>query len=662
MATTLPHIPEIPGASEEAVATSITHPAAPAITPGSRWRPSHILWIAGLWLAIFVASLWSPPLLDDADATHAQATQAMLATGDLVTLHVDGVRYLEKAPLPYWISAVSLRIFTSPRTLDRTAAFAMHLPLALTVLGLALLGYVWSRRAFGSHAAFYTAIFTLTAAGVFLFTRIFIPDALLSLLLAVSLCTMLRALDPANSHARLDANVMWIALALAVLTKGLVALVLYGGSAILFLFFTRSSHEASRWRRLAPVSGPLLFLAIAAPWHILAGLRNTGGADGHGFFWFYFVNEHILRFLGRRIPRDYNKLPALLYWTLHAVWLFPWSLFAPAAVWAWIRQRPTLARTQFARHSALLLTIYCSLVLVFFSLSTNQEYYTFPVYLPLLMLIAAALSRPHQPAPLRRSLGFSYAAFTLLGLAVAAALFYGLWSARHLPYNPDIGSVLAHRDVGDYTLSMSHFFDLTGPSFAALRLPATMALLAFLLGPGIAWGLHLRRRAQPAILVVALTSAVFLIAAHIALVRFAPMLSSRDFAETIQTLEQQRRIEPSSEVLLYGDQAFGSSIPFYLHRQVLLVDGRSTSMLFGSTFPDAPPIFLTPAQLAAQWGHGPRKLLFVPLEQRDTVDRLLGTHTLLLHKASGKALLTDRPLDTPANTAHIDTRSQPTRP
>jgi hypothetical protein len=92
------------------------------------------------------------------------------------------------------------------------------------------------------------------------------------------------------------------------------------------------------------------------------------------------------------------------------------------------------------------------------------------------------------------------------------------------------------------------------------------------------------------------------------------------------------------------------------------VDGRSTSMLFGSTFPDAPPIFLTPAQLAAQWGHGPRKLLFVPLEQRDTVDRLLGTHTLLLHKASGKALLTDRPLDTPANTAHIDTRSQPTRP
>jgi hypothetical protein len=64
-------------------------------------------------------------------------------------------------------------------------------------------------------------------------------------------------------------------------------------------------------------------LAIAAPWHILAGLRNTGGMDGHGFFWFYFVNEHVLRFLGRRIPRDYNKLPGYLYWSLNLVWLFP---------------------------------------------------------------------------------------------------------------------------------------------------------------------------------------------------------------------------------------------------------------------------------------------------------------------------------------------------
>ncbi len=103
----------------------------------------------------------------------------MLHTGDWVTLHVNGIRYLEKPPLPYWIAACSLRIFGEN-------SFAIHLPLALTVLGLALLGYAWSRRAFSERAAFYTALFTLTSTGVFLFTRIFIPDALLSLLLALS--------------------------------------------------------------------------------------------------------------------------------------------------------------------------------------------------------------------------------------------------------------------------------------------------------------------------------------------------------------------------------------------------------------------------------------------------------------------------------------------
>jgi hypothetical protein len=511
---------------------------------------------------------------------------------------------------------------------------------------------------------------------------------------------------------------MWTTLALAVLTKGLVALVFLIGTAILYLALT---GEYRRWRALKPFTGGLLFVAIAAPWHILAGLRNTGGMNGHGFFWFYFINEHFLRFLGRRVPMDYNKLPGYLYWSLHLVWLFPWALFGgllvsntflalkryntahplePDQIAYWqpyavaivgvalrdllhipylftvlvalllfvlqtLRRRqaklpkgtPLLHTETPAQRTTLLLAMFSALVLVFFSLSTNQEYYTFPVYLPLLMLLAAALAQTEQSAESRSSLtpysllpvSFAHAAFTFIGLAISLALAYGLWISRRIPYVPDIGAVLAHRGVGDYTLSMSSLFDLTGPSFAALRLPAAIALAAFAVGPGLAWILRARNRNLAATMAVALTSAAFLIAAHIALVRFAPMLSSEDFAVRIQQLEASGQISRDNTLLLFGDQAYGSSIPFYLNRPMsrpaLLVDGRSSSMLFGSTFPDAQPLFLTPAQLMAEWGTGERKILFVPLERCDDADRLLGPHQFLLKETSGKALITDRPLD-----------------
>jgi 4-amino-4-deoxy-L-arabinose transferase-like glycosyltransferase len=719
--------------------------------------PHHsvaLLFLTALWLLLFFASLFTPPLLDDADATHANAARHMVLSGDLVTLHVNGIRYLEKAPLPYWLVALSFRIFGFN-------TFAVHLPQAIAVLLLALLGYRWASAAFGARTAFYTGLSLLTSAGVFLFTRIFIPEILLSLFLCTALYTLLQSLQtcisevtgeskisgeivsekidinekttvilsegsrsliaraevegPAvalpHSHPRAHAYLMWTALALAVLTKGLVALVFFLGAAIVYLILT---GEYKNWRALKPFTGSLLFLAIAAPWHILAGLRNTGGMNGHGFFWFYFINEHFLRFLGRRYPMDYNKLPGYLFWSLHLVWLFPWALFlgtllqpAWAAIQRYIATIPspstnqtfywqpyatiavglflqntahvpyfftvlialalfvlhTLYRRQqshpygtpllridtFPQRTTLLLSLFSTLVLVFFSLSTNQEYYTFPAYLPLLILLAAALVYAERTfttdTSSRRSITTAHAAFTVLGAAISLTLAYGLWTSRSLPFVPDIGELLAHRNVGDYTLSMSHLFDLTGPSFAALRLPATLAALAFAVGPAIAWLLRSRNRHLASTTAIALTSAVFLIAAHIAFARFAPMLSSKTFADTIQRLEATQSISPKNTVLLYGDQAYGSSIPFYLGPQVSLVDGRSTSMLFGGTFPDAPPIFLTQQDLLNAWGKGERKLLFVPLEKRDDVDRFLGDNKILLKETSGKALFTDRPLD-----------------
>jgi 4-amino-4-deoxy-L-arabinose transferase-like glycosyltransferase len=641
-------------ASQTMTSPTLSAPLAPSATlppePVSGPRRSiAVLTIFSLWLLIFFASLFAPPLLDDADATHANAARHMVVSGDLVTLKVNGIRYLEKAALPYWLDAISFRIFGFN-------TFAAHLPEVIGVLLLALLGYHWSRRAYGDRAAFYTGTSILTAAGVFLFTRIYIPEVLLSLFLMVSLYCLLQIFETRASRPGLYAYAMWTALALAVLTKGLVALVFFGGAAIFYLAIT---GEWRSLRKTKPVSGLLLFFAIAAPWHILAGIRNTGGMNGHGFFWFYFVNEHFLRFLGKRYPKDYNKLPGYLYWSLHLVWLFPWSLFAPIAfLQGWrLRKQRVLAQSSFQAKTTLLLAIYATLVLVFFSLSTNQEYYTFPAYLAMLTLLAVALARSeasyNEDRVSRRWIVVAHAIYTVVGLAAALALGYGLWSSRKLPFVPDIGELLAHRGVGDYTLSMSHFFDLTGPSFAALRLPAVLAALAFAIGPAVAWWLRTRRRHLASTTAIAITSTVFLIAAHIAFVRFSPMLSSANLAQMILQLEDNHLVSGDSQVLLFGDQAYGSSIPFYLGKIVYLVDGRSTSMLFGSTFPDAPPIFLTHDDLKKSWGTGQRKILFVPLEKRDEVDRLLGNNKVLLTETSGKALFTDRPLDRPLNQTPI---------
>jgi len=693
-------------------------------------RPRHAATILfGLWFLLFFAALFAPPILDDADATHASAARAIATTGDLVTLRVDGVRYMEKAPLPYWLAALSFRLFGFN-------AFAAHLPQALAVLLLMLLGHRWANQAFGARTGFYTAIAILTSVGVFLFTRVLIPEALLSLLLGASLFAFLRTLGPIASPSdsiQLRSSgirerpseafyagplfypyVMWGSLALAVLTKGLVALVFFFATTFLFLLLTGTLAD---WRKLRPATGLLLFLAIAAPWHILASLRNTGGLDGHGFFWFYFINEHVLRFLGKRIPADYNKLPGYLYWTLNLVWLFPWTLFLPLGIaalrrrllhqtivltghipkdyswggaalvvgfWAFLtalgftlradlvgeslivltlfltvqtmtrRIRAHLTPSPFHRidpqqRTILLLFLFAAIVLIFFSLSTNQEYYTFPAYLPILLLIAATITRAEQTYStdpgVRRWITFAHATFTLLGAAVALTLFYFLWATRKLPFVPNVGMVLAHRGVGEYTLSMSGLFDLTGPSFAAMRLPTVLTALAFAFGPALAWMLRIQRRHLAATTCVAFAAAGFLFAAHIALGRFGPMLSSQNLAAKIQQLEAQHQIAPDTQIMLFGDQAYGSSIPFYLNRQVYLVDGRSSSMLFGSTFPDAPPVFLTGSELLAHWGSGPRKILFIPIERRKDADTLLGPHQFLIQDEGNKELITDRPLE-----------------
>ena len=660
-----------------------------AIAPNSQTPTAHApsrlaVWtfLGAVFLAVQFASLFTPPLLDDVDASHAQVAQHMLESGDWVTMKLDGIRYLEKPPLPYWLDAIGYWIFGQN-------VFATHLPNALAILGLAWLAWLWTSRAWGARAGFYAALGVLTSIGPFLFTRFAIPEALLGFLLLYALWGLMTGLE---SQRPVGIYGMWAALALATLTKGLVAPVFFAAASIPLLIL---SGQWRRWRALKPFTGLLLFFAIAAPWHILCGLANPdqGHPVGnhptpgnvHGFWYFYFVNEHFLRFLGGRFPHDYNKMPFAWYWLAHLVWLFPWSLFLPALLvvaWrtrhAWMQHlhrdsgqtvdfylehavredvASYVAHLKFRVRSTWLLALFAGFTLLFFAISTNQEYYTFPAWTPILMLIAGLIANieeragPEGQKPLlsQKWLSGAQAVFSLAGILAAAALGWGLWQSRHLPFVSDIGTLLAHRDVGGYTLSMSHFFDLTGPSFAALRLPAVIAAVALLIGPALGWMLRVRRKHLAATVSIALTSAVFLVAAHIAFARFEPMLSSRQLGETIIA-----RGAPSDQFIIYGDQSDASSVIFYthnfLHKPAFIViepcspHGNGSSLLWGSCYPDAPHIFLSDDQLSKMWGTGERKWLFAQDTNQPKAQQLLAGRLYPVQSLADKELWTDRPL------------------
>ena len=291
-----------------------------------------------------------------------------------------------------------------------------------------------------------------------------------------------------------------------------------------------------------------------------------------------------------------------LYWSLHLVWLFPWSLYFPAAIRAVLDARKKEHKAAFSDRTRLLCWILAGLVLVFFAISTNQEYYTLPAYLPLLLLVADGMARSEDVdcrLEVRKgALRFSAGLLAIIGVTAGIVLVTLLWQSRHLPFEPDIGNVLAKHNLDTDTLSTSHMLDLSYESFAALRLPAILAAVTLFIAPPLSFLLRFHKRHYVATWTMALGMSAFLVAAHIALGRFGPYLSSRDLAQQIAV-----RAHPRDRVMIYGDQAFGSSLLFYLQRPIELVQGRTTSMWFGSTFPDAPNIYLTDADLKQAW-HG----------------------------------------------------------
>jgi 4-amino-4-deoxy-L-arabinose transferase-like glycosyltransferase len=592
-------------------------------TAGGGTRVRYQVIVALVAALIFIGCMISPPsLMDDVDAVQAQIARNMVTSGDWVTARLDGVAYLEKSPLKYWMIAVSFLIF-GPHD------WAARIPLALGTVALCWLTALFGAWAFGRKAGMYSGLTLATSVGLFLFTRILIPDVILTLTITLALWSLMRATDQEEAHPGRWALAMWAAMGTGLLLKGLVAAVFPMAAGGLYLLCTRQLFSLETWKRLRPLAGMGLFLLIAAPWHVLATLRNppyfdftmhSESGSYHGFFWFYFINEHVLRFLNMRYPRDYNTVPRVYFWLFHLLWLFPWSVYLPAAARLSYRGADRAARTR------LMALCWCGFILGFFTFSTTQEYYSMPCYPGLALLIGSAIASGDGWLKYGTK---ALAAITTLAGAAAAAI---LWMARSLPAPGDISTALSSNpDV--YTLSLGHMTDLTLGAFAYLRLPLGMAAAAFAIGAAGAWRWRAGRGTTAPVAALVVMMALFFHAARVAMVAWDPYMASRPLAEAL--------LKAPDGKLIVDDQYYAfSSVFFYTNRRALLLNGRVMNLEYGSYAPDAPKdVFIDDEGFRKRWAEPGRYYLVAAGTALKRFEGLVGKDGLRIVASSGGKFL-----------------------
>ena len=604
------------------MATSVEHRIEGTGIGMFRIRPAFaVLLLLCIVAGIYIGNAAYPGLLDDADASHATVSREMLERGDGVILYMNGIRYLMKAPLHYWAVALSYGLFGAN-------AFSTRLPVALSMAGLALLVYGFARRYFGERAGLYSGLVVCTGAGFFLFTRIMIPEAIYALEFTAIFYLFLRGwtgtLEPRLAYWGAAALT-----ALAMLTRGLIGVIFPVAIIGLFIVLTQGWN---RWRELRLFSSTLIFLAIAAPWHILASFRAST------FFWSYFINEHFRRAVGVRYPPDYEAVPLWLWLGAHLIWFFPWSVFLPGLLSSFPHPRnwKTLSPPQQAR---LLLVIWMVFILFFFSMTfgSRMEYYSFGAWPAIAILLGTGLAQAEKAG--KRWVTRMQAVLAVLGAAIAGVLGVMLWISAKVHVKGDISSLLQEQQNDAYRVSMAHILDLTPQAFAALRLPSALAAVTFLFGFGAAWWLRRKQRAVAATITVAISMALFFFAANIALGEFGPYLSTQALAQKVVP-----QLQPGDAIAIYGEYDASSSVAFYTHRRLLIWNGRKNNLEPGSYYPDAPRIFLTDAEFPKLWGRGQRVFLFVPADQREEAQRRLPqAGTYLVAESGGKALYSNQP-------------------
>ncbi len=342
----------------------------------------------------FFLFLGAIPLTSPNEGLYAETAREMLETGERIIPRANGVIYLEKPPLLYWSSAFSMSLLGQ-------SALAARLPSALAALATAWVLVAAGRRLGPKGAGLFAGVVFATSMGLVVVARQVLFDSLLTLWITVALAAFWFATSPEEDLPRRRRALLAIgyaALALAVLTKGLVGLAL---PALVVGSYAVLARDFARLRRAWSPLGLVVFLAVAAPWHVAAAMSQKR------FAWFYFVNEHWLRFLGRRQPADFHEDPIFSPALSLVILALPWGVFLPAAIRAELRDRrrgvpasgsrlPTSAFRLFLPETLFLLC-WALVPALFFTISRTRTYYYQLPGVPALALLVGRFWATQRP-------------------------------------------------------------------------------------------------------------------------------------------------------------------------------------------------------------------------------------------------------------------------
>ena len=558
--------------------------------------------------------LWgsgATPLRDPDEGLYATIAREMVERGDWLTPRFNGLPYLEKPPLYYWLTALTYQLFGF-------SEWGVRLWSGVGALGTVFFTTLLGREAFGARVGFAAGLICATSLGVFLYGRVVGVDLLFTALFTLGILCFLRWTRTGRTALLVG---FYLAAALAVLTKGALGLLL--PSLVVGGFFLLTGSRP-RLGGLGVWWGVPLLLALVVPWHLWASRANPG------FLSYYVVETHVVRFLrGTAAIEDEVPLSTIGFLLVSLVWFLPWSLFLPSATVAlgrrW-RSMPGLERSGWT-----LVCLWAGAVVGLFSLSAFRlEHYALPAFPALALLVAGLWSQGRAGWLVGAPLALGGAGALLL--AIATLGFGGALTLDRL------GGWLAPFDVYFRTVLEEGSELLLPPIEVFGRLFGGMAM-AFLLGFGLAGVAFWRGAVRGAFGCLFIGTVLFLFLVGALTTGMVPYQSVKEIAREIDRLAS-----PADLVLYEGYLENAGGLPYYTGRQIHLLGPPRGDLAFGSRFPEARGLFHSPEELPQLWMGPGRVFLVTDRPPGRSAVRTLppeGRHLLILDH--GRRLYSNQP-------------------